>query len=534
VIELKLNGKPLPAALLAGIPYTIEILADGFTPIFAGWSITAASVTVAEGTGNISFTPASAVTHYITVSVLKPTGYSENAIFSVGVSTTRNTVPTITAVWGKLGYTHGEEINAEIIYGDPEGLPPQSITWVLYHNNIQRDTGTTTQLKIAAAQFGLYRLRVTCVDAVGATVIADSTVKVEGGFAQQASISPTQPTGTLQLLGYVYSKPINAGEVSATYLPFEVASHYQVVSLLPGTTHFKLSIDPNNATVDDELVVRLRNGNWALIGPPSGLSTEDIGYDYLIDRTYIPAPADLRAKATFDVWNTSGSTASATTSIVRFECYREGVPIYEYSPCTYSEFPGGTAARQRRMAVLFTSLSVDLDANNILVNTSFPTSTYTTANSNTFLGRLSASGSPDTVLPHRGLSFTESNMYAIYTSESGNEPLEAFGVYGTDETRPFVVCFTKPGSEAVVRRVRRVYGKMAVYVSGGGMLAGSYVTATIALSRAPGSITYNVPVLEDVYNSNLDEYVKVGEIDVDVTDYGFSQGGVEVRLKINE
>jgi hypothetical protein len=66
------------------------------------------------------------------------------------------------------------------------------------------------------------------------------------------------------------------------------------------------------------------------------------------------------------------------------------------------------------------------------------------------------------------------------------------------------------------------------------MLAGSYVTATIALSRAPGSITYNVPVLEDVYNSNLDEYVKVGEIDVDVTDYGFSQGGVEVRLKINE
>jgi hypothetical protein len=366
VIELKLNGKPLPAALLAGIPYTIEILADGFTPIFAGWSITAASVTVAEGTGNISFTPASAVTHYITVSVLKPTGYSENAIFS------------------------------------------ESITWVLYHNNIQRDTGTTTQLKIAAAQFGLYRLRVTCVDAVGATVIADSTVKVEGGFAQQASISPTQPTGTLQLLGYVYSKPINAGEVSATYLPFEVASHYQVVSLLPGTTHFKLSIDPNNATVDDELVVRLRNGNWALIGPPSGLSTEDIGYDYLIDRTYIPAPADLRAKATFDVWNTSGSTASATTSIVRFECYREGVPIYEYSPCTYSEFPGGTAARQRRMAVLFTSLSVDLDANNILVNTSFPTSTYTTANSNTFLGRLSASGSPDTVLPHRGLSFTES------------------------------------------------------------------------------------------------------------------------------
>jgi hypothetical protein len=151
---------------------------------------------------------------------------------------------------------------------------------------------------------------------------------------------------------------------------------------------------------------------------------------------------------------------------------------------------------------------------------------------NRTIGRMAAGGSPNPVLPARGVSMTEDNLYAVYTSvESGETPLEAFGVYGIPSIRPFTVNFTLPSSKAITRRVCGVRGTMAVYVAAGATLAGTQMNVFINTQAAPGSINYFVP-LESVYNSDQDVFVKVGEVDVGIIDFGFTLGGIIADLEL--
>ena len=525
----------MPTALLRGITYTIEVLVDGVSPLYVEWTVVAGLTTVASGTGNIVFTPTTATTHYITVHALKHDGTGEETITSVNVTTRRMTVPTITVQWERLNHAHGDRMDAIIHYADPEGLAYSSLSWVLYRNNTQAATGTGKTVQVGVGQYGLYRLVVTAVDATGTTVEADSTVRVSGGFEIKATVNLWQPTGTMVHLGDVYSKPILASAKSATYLPFEVASHYQEVAFLPGTTHFKLAL-ADDTTVDDEIIVRTKTGNWAVVGPPTGLTTESVGYDYALPGSYISAPADYRMKAMFDVWNVHGASAAASTAVVKFQCYRAaGSTVYEYSPCRYSSFPGGTGLRQRRFALVFEQVLLELDAWGLDAPENSPPKWFKTPIPNRFIGRLAAGGEPNPVQLARGSSMTEANLYAVYTALDvrGDAPVEAFGVYGIPGIRPFITSFTLPSDYAVTRRVRAIRGTMAIYVAAGATVAGSTLDVFINTQASPGTYNYLVN-LQDVYSSDQDVFVKAGEVEVDLVDYGFTLGGIVVDLTLYE
>jgi hypothetical protein len=535
VTVLTLNGKNVPTALLKGITYTIEVLVDGVQPLYVEWTVVAGFINVASGNGHIVFTPTTAITHYITVHALKSDGAGEETITPVNVTTRRTTVPTITVQWERLDYTHGERMEAVIHYSDPEGLAYTSLSWALFLNNAQSSTGSGKTVQVPVAQYGLYRLLVTAVDATGTTIEADSTVKVSGGFEIRATINLWQPPETMVHLGDIFSKPLLAGAKTATYLPFGVASHFQEVAFISGTTHFKLAL-ADGTSVDDEIVVRTITGNWALVGPPTGLSTEAVGYDYALPSGYILAPADYRMKAMFDVWNVHGSSALASTAVVKFQCFRRAsLPVYQYTPCRYSSFPGGAGLRQRRFAVLFEQVLLEADAWGLTMPENTPPKWFKTPVPNRLIGRLAAGGEPYPVQTSRGSSMTESNLYAVYSAAyvRGDAPVEAFGVYGIPGLRPFIANFTLPSDYTVTRRVRAVRGTMAIYVASGATVAGSTLDVFINTQASPGTYNYLVN-LQEVYSSDQDVFIKAGEVEVDLMDYGFSLGGIVVDMTLYE
>jgi len=535
VVVLTLNGKSVPTALLKGITYTIDVLVDGVTPLYVEWVVIASLIDVASGTGQIVFTPAFTVPHYITVKALKSNGTGEETIAAVNVTSRRTTTPTVTIQWDKTNYAHGERIEAVINYADPEGLAYKSISWELSRNNAIAATGTTKTVVVGVAQFGLYRLSVTAVDATGTTVEADSTVKVSGGFEIKATVVFTQPIGTMVHIGDVYSKAIITGTKQSTSLPFEVASHYQEIAFLPGTTHFKVSLADGTAC-DDEIVVRTKTGNWAVIGPPTGLSNESIGYDYALPSGYVVAPADYRMKAMIEIWNIHGMVATASNAVVKFQCFRAAsLPIYHYTPCIYSTFPGGEGSRQRRFALVFEEVLLEVDAWNLEVPAGTPPKWYSTPIPNRFVARLAAGGDPYSVLSTRGTSLTEANLFAIYNPSvvKGDTPVEALGIYGIPKIRPFIVTFNLPNDLTLTRRVRGARGKMVVYVAAGATYPGTTLDVYINTQASPGTRNYLVP-LQDVYISDQDVFLKAGEVNVDLLDYGFTLGGIVADLIYNE
>jgi hypothetical protein len=111
--------------------------------------------------------------------------------------------------------------------------------------------------------------------------------------------------------------------------------------------------------------------------------------------------------------------------------------------------------------------------------------------------------------------------------------VEAFGIYGIPGIRPFIANFTLPSDYAVTRRVRAVRGKMAVYVAAGATVAGSTLNVFINTQASPGTYNYLV-TLQDVYSSDQDVFIKAGEVDVDLMDYGFTLGGIVVDMTLDE
>ena len=536
MITLTTNGNPLPSALLADTPYVIHVKIDGHWPIESHWALMSGMTVISHGEGSVfRLQVADPGTYSLSVSAIGSSGHGEESIFVLPVSSRRATAAALSVRWDRIQVAPGKPVAAVITYTDPEGATSTNLSWTLYWNNNIQDTGTATTVTITSAQHGIYRIVATATDATGAIVTADSTLRVSGQYEVLHAIVPTHDDTTMQYLGCLYSDTFSTVASVVTYLPFEVATFLQDVVLLPGTTHVRFVLD-ETTDVDDEIVVRTNTGNWAVIGPPAGLTVEPLIYDYSLDKPYIPAPADRRLAYTLDVWNVHGYTIAASNFRVKVECYYAADPIYEYHRCSYSEFPGGKGERQRRLIAVIENLEVDLDAIYGLHRGGTDSTTiYTTQIPDRIPVVASAQGTPCAQLPATGTMHTEANLVAFYDPpmHTGLTTLAAKGVYGLSGLRPYTFTLSIPQEVPLVQRVRRAYGQLAVYMAGGGVNEGSTVTVRIRTNKAPGYVEYTFGTL-DVYNPDTEVYEMIGEASIDVSDYGFDIGGLSIEITIND
>lgn len=537
MIELTINGRAFPSALLADTPYDVTVKIDGYAPISVEWSVLSGSTVILTGNGSpfrlIIPDPGGYTLH---VKALGNSGHGDEAVSTLAVSSRRPVAATLGVRWGKLQVSSGDSVTGAITYNDPEGGQPTSLSWTLYWNGNLQSTGTAKTFSITSAQHGVYRIRATATDITGATVSTDSTMRVSGGYEIRPAIDPVAAETSLAFIGQIYSKSFTTAAGTVLEIPFLVASFVQDAVLLPGTSHIRFVLESNQ--VDDEIVVRTNMGNWALVGPPNGLTgDETLTYGYSLNSPYIPVSADRRMSYTVDQWNVHGPTYTASDFRVRIECYSATeTPFFNYFPCFYSDFTGGAGNRQRRLIAVVENLALDLDsvfgkhrggADSTVV--------YTTQIPNRIIATASARGTPYPVLPISGVVYTEGNVVAVYDPPAGTDLplLESKGIYGLSGFRPYAMSLSIPREVPIVQRVRRAYGTMGVYISRGGVNAGTTITARIRTNKLPGYAEYTLP-LEDVYNPDDNVFIKIGEINIDVSDYGFDLGGLAIDLTINE
>lgn len=536
MISLQTRGKALPSALLANTAYDVDVLIDGRPPIFAEWEILSGLTVVQRGVGigfRMAISPAG--TYTVGIKALRSDGHGEESVFTFPVSSRRSVAPSLGIKWSNLQVSPGQPVTATVVYKDPEGTPAINLQWQVFWNSNLLDSGSKNPITITSAQPGLYRVKASATDSTGAIITTDSTTRVSGEFEVLSAIVPPYAETTFQYLGCLYSDQFSTKEGLASSLPYEIASFYQEAILLPGTTHIRFILD-NDSSVDDEVVVRTNTGNWALVGPPGGLSTEYLVYDYNLTKPFLPAPADHRMAYTIDVINVHGSTFEPSTFRVKVECYYAANPIYEYHRCSYSDYVGGTGERQRRLVAVIEHLDIDLDAV-YLKHRGGTDSTivYTTQIPDRLELYASAQGTPYPQLPNSGFMYTEANTIAIYDPpvNTALPVLIARGVYGLSGLRPYAFTLSIPREVPIVQRIRRAFGRMAIYMAGGGVNEGSTIRARFKTNTPPGYVDYSVP-LTDFYNPEVNVFEKIGEVNVDVSDYGFDIGGLALFLSINE
>jgi hypothetical protein len=366
-------------------------------------------------------------------------------------------------------------------------------------------------------------------------------VQVAGGFEVQGTPIPTAIPPSSVYLGGLYTSELTGAGGPCSSLPFQLASFTESIPLLPGTTHISFDLDPLQNTVEDEVVVRTALGNWLLRGYPTGLYTEDVGYDYRGDQPLLPAPVDGVLQMTVDAWKVRGAQAAAAFSFrVRVKCWRQSVPIYQYVRCPYSTHPGGAGQRARKFAALFTEMDIETDVNAGLERLGSGVNTYkTTSVESVPLQALTASGAPHRARTPTGAFFTDANWFAVY--ESANDidlpELDAKAVSALEGVRPFYLTLTEPGVPPIVQRVKRLGGKMVLYMAQGALTAGTVVHATVHTSRLHSGqqqVTYSLSIPEDIYNASTDTFQKIGEIDISLEDYQFSGPGVLVDFAVVE
>lgn len=539
MISFLFNGSPLPGTLLANTLYTLEVESDSFDAISQRWEVTAGGSLVAAGTGNVQFVPTAPVPHTISAVLFSSSGTSEEGAVTVQITARGSGGSTVGINWDRLDYRPGDTIGATVDLFDPEGLSPRNINWTIYRNSVAQASGTTARVHYKTPDYGAYRIVATALDGAGETKTGESTLVIQGNFEIKSAIQPCQPIKTARFLGTVYGKEVRGGAATAQTLPSLLATLTQTVYLLPGTTHFKLELTPQSV-VDDEVVVRTKLGNWALVGPPGGLETQDTGYDYNLDDPYIPAPGDRKLYATYDLWNTQGLESSAFLFRVAFKCYQvTGDNIYQYSRCAYSVHPGGAAERQRKFAGIFTQIDVLLDADSgqgrVPVTT--PQAYVTPEVTSLPLTYLEADGEPYPVQQATGYSFTAANLTAFYEPSGLDLPeLPARAIAGLEGARPCVWTLQQPGLPEFVNVVKRLYGTLAIYMARGAVFAGDTITVAIhtgAVYDGEQVVRYTVPVPTTVYNDSDDAFVWVGNVAVDLADYQFDHYGVVMDIQVN-
>jgi hypothetical protein len=532
--------KDVPASLLVGTSYTLEVSAD--LPIVqANWVVTEGSTEVARGKGkSIYFVPKTASPHVVDVVVLKNTGAVEEQLFTFAVFS-ENVPTTVGVSWDYVSYKRGDTLKGKVLVRNTSSRVAP-VKWVLQRNNYVVAEGTSVDVVYPDVDFGVYTLTATVTDPVHGVFTATSHAFVHGGFEAHSSIIPAPPEGTLQYLGAVYSEEMVGSGTAHTSLPDAIYSLTQTLHLLPGTTHVKFELDPEQGTVDDEVVVRTAQGNLTLVGPPNGLNDQNVGYDYSHGKPYVTAPPSLQMPVTIEIYNTQGATSGNYNVRVRVRCYRMGRPLFEYENCPYSIHPGGAGERSRRFALVFSNVEAETD---IAGTSRFGAGVVqlSTPNVTTIQAPLSVTGAPHVTDRRTGVFFTPANRLAVYEPPTGDLPeLDAQAVCAVDGHRPFYFTLNYPTIPPVVQRIKRVYGKVSLYMSTGGVEAGSTVNVDIVTSKlylqGDGSLLgrYNVPLLitEDAYSDNPDQFIKVAEAEIDLSDPLFSEQGVVAFVSTQE
>ncbi len=529
MIALLVNGSPAPTSVAVGGRYVLSFEVDGQPAYPVLWSIGRRTEAKLTGIDKIIFEPDAAEPYYIGVQAVGDNGLEE-AVLILNVSATSQAPATISITWSDPLPTTKKPLQGVISVS----RQPKSLGWSLLFNNAPIEAGSGSVVPIHVVQPGIFRIIATAVDDLGNTVIADSSIAVQAPFGLQTSVVPAQPGGTLQYLGEVYSHLIEGQEVQTSYLPYELISSTHVVKLLPGTTHWAVDLDPLHNTVDDEVVVRTAHGNWTLRGPPTGLTNESLPYDYVHGQPVQPAALDLNARFTAEAWNVHGSVAAPFSFRLRIKCYRAGAALYRYTPCDWSAYYGGEGARQRRLVGLVTSVDTQLDAewpDNRLNSTGIET--FTVPDQHLILGQGINTGRPDRPLYQEDHYFTDQNALARYESPAGVlSDLVVSAAYGLPGVRPCYVDFSQPAKPRIIQKLKRLYGSLVLYVSGGAFTAGTNISVRIYTGKGPVDMV--VPVTKDVYNPDYGSYARVASIPIDISDFEFDRVGILMDFQVNE
>ena len=528
MIELLLGQEPAPATFAVGGRYVLGFAVDGETPTQAAWSLGRRREYKHTGTGQVIFAPEAAEPYYLYVRA-----DAQEAIFILSVTVTGASADKVTIAWSEPAPRSRSAFGASI----SASTKPQSIGWSLLYNNVPVQSGTGHAVTVSPVSAGIYRLVATVLDSHGNTVIAESSVAIPFPYGLQSVVTPQQPTdATLYHIGDVYSPLIEGQETECSYLPYELMNLATVVKLVPGTTHFKAELDPVFSDVDDEVIVRTAHGNWTLKGPPAGLSTEAMPYDYRHGQPVQPAALDLNVRYAVEALNVHGPVANAFKFRVVFRCYRSGAALFRYSPCDWSAYYGGQGERQRRLIALITNVEAVLDAewpdNRLGSRDQEP---YAATNQKRIIGQFNVTGNPDRPLYAEDHFYTAQNAIAHYESPEGRlRDLIVSCVYGLAGVRPCYLDFSQPALPRIVQRIKQLSGKLVLYVAGGALTKGTYVHVRIYTGKSPGWITVSVPIFESVYNPNFYEYAKAGEAAISVPDFEFDRVGVLMDLYVNE
>jgi hypothetical protein len=435
--------------------------------------------------------------------------------------------------WSSLSFVAGDAIKAAIRLSDSSGVPPTDLAWILYRNGVQIASGSSRDVQFQTSSAGLYRIKATAGGA-----LAESAISVGGGFEIQATLIPPAVDPTCVYLGALYCDELTGSGGPCPTLPYQLACFTQTMYLLPGTTHVTFDLDPNQQQIDDEVVVRTATGNYLINGT---LHDEEVGYDYLGGRPLLVAPADGILRTTIEAFNVNGAVANDFNFRVRVKCWRLGPALYQYVRCPFTTLPGGHGKRDRQFAALFTEMEVETDVDSPSHRLGTGVNVYKTPEVSTMpLTALATDGRPNPVQAATGFFFTDSNWYAIYEPDSDDLPeLNARAISAQDGgLRPFYVTLEEPADPPIIQRVKRLRGKLVVYMSQGAITKGSVIRVRILTSRLQTSglyeVSYSIPVTEDVYNNNTDIFQRISSVALDLEDFQFSDNGVVVFFSVDE
>ena len=518
-----------------GGQYQLAVLVDGLAPAAVEWSYGVRNASYLTGTGLVRFLPTQTEPYYLSASVLAVNGVSQEAVFILNVTASGQTSSEITVHWANPAPLSAGP-NAATIHVSG-ALPSASIAWTRSLNGVPVSSGDGPNVASFDCQPGIHRLFVTVVDRDGNTAVGDSSISVRSGFGLQSAIVPMQPfQNSLVLLGTVYSPIIEGGQSLATALPFLVAAFEDSVRLIPGTTHFAVDLDPALKQVDDDVIVRTQLGNWVLIGPPTGISTEALPYDYQQGLPVQPAPFDLSAHYGIDVWNVHSAVVGAYKFRVRFRCFRVGDAVFRYTPCEWSGYSGGSGERQRRLLALPTLVDLSLDDETSLnrLSSNAPIQAFSAPEQGFIIGNLSTSGSPDRALYSDDHFYSDQNTATFYESSAGMNDLRVNATYGTPSMRPCVLDFSQPGNPRIVNKPKHLYGRLMLFLAGGAFTTGTVVTVRIYTGAAPGYVDVPITITEDVYNPDYDGFIRAGEASLDIADFEFNRLGVTMDFTVDE
>lgn len=520
--------------MLGTILYRVDVLLDGREVLPSKWSLTTSSGTVAAGDNvTIQFTPTEAVPHTLHVRAVNLEGYTEETVVVFNVVLPGTGGMELGVKWAKSVFTVGDVLEGIVYAATPEGQPARTLSWVLYRNNVRVSSGASALVSYPAVD-GVYRLSASAYDSHGVLYSADSAIAVTQNYEIQSTIAPTVPDASCVLLGAVYTDTVQGDAGAASSLPYQLASYMQELWLLPGTTHVQFDLDPLQNTVDDEVVVRTLTGNWAIVGYPSGLYSESVGYDYR-PAELIPAPADLKMRFTVDAFNVHGASYTAFNFRVRVKCYRNVSTLWRYEQCAYAIHPGGKGMRHRKWALLFSEVDaeVDIDSDFNRYRTGRSTVPYTTPVVTSLPGMaLSSSGAPIPVDAATGLVYTEANRYAIYECE-GFPELDAKAVAAAEDMRPFTMTLEMPGTPPLIQRIKRLGGTMGIYLCNGAVAEGAVITVQVQTSLTSVPLTYTTT--DSFYANTAEDYVLVGTVNIaDITDFQFDFNGIVASVYVDE